>query len=103
MGVFPAGSQLVSEFNALPAVPFRRGPSLLLTAGLLLFGVAVPQGAQAQVQKFILQPGSEVGPSTTIKPKNCVTAADGSITCDTQIENKPGDTPARPHYSPFSN
>jgi hypothetical protein len=51
----------------------------------------------------MLGPGSNVGPSTRVVPKNCVTAKDGSITCDTQIVNPPGDTPAKPVYEPFKN
>ena len=51
----------------------------------------------------MLQPGSNVGPSTKIQPVNCVTAADGSVTCDTKIENSPSDTPARPSYQRFGN
>jgi len=34
---------------------------------------------------------------------DCVTAADGSVTCKTVIENSPSDTPARPEVSPFKN
>ena len=56
----------------------------------------------AQSQRFLLGPGSNVGPETKIEPKNCVTAADGSITCDTKIVNPTGDTPAKPIYSPFN-
>jgi hypothetical protein len=44
-----------------------------------------------------------VGPATKVEPRNCVTAADGSITCDTEIVNPPGDTPAKPQYNPFKN
>ncbi len=51
----------------------------------------------------MLQRGSNVGPATQIKPINCVTAADGSVTCDTKIENPPSDTPAKPSYQPFKN
>ena len=57
----------------------------------------------AQAESFLLGPGSSVGPSTKVKPKNCVTAADGSITCDTQLENSPSDTQARPIYEQFKN
>jgi hypothetical protein len=59
--------------------------------------------ALAQVESFMLQRGSKVGPETQVKPTNCVTAADGSITCDTVIENPPSTTPARPKYQPFQN
>ena len=40
---------------------------------------------------------------TKIEPSNCITAADGSITCDTKVVNPPGDTPAKPQYRPFNN
>ena len=73
--------------------------SVLVGAALLLASGGV---ARAQVQQFILGPGSNVGNKTKVEPKNCVTAADGSITCDTQIVNPPGDTPAKPSYSPFN-
>lgn len=59
--------------------------------------------ARAQVESFLWGPGSNVGPSTTVEPKNCKTAADGSVTCDTQLVNPPGDTPAKPQYNPFKN
>jgi hypothetical protein len=74
--------------------------ALALTAGTTLFA-QVP--AQAQVESFLWGPGSNVGPATTVEPKNCRTAADGSITCDTQLVNPPGDTPAKPQYEPFKN
>ena len=56
----------------------------------------------AQSQRFRLGPGSNIGPETKIEPQNCVTAADGSITCDTKIVNSKGDTPAKPIYAPFN-
>jgi hypothetical protein len=43
-----------------------------------------------------------VGPATKVEPINCVTAADGSITCGTKIVNPEGDTPAKPQYNPFN-
>ena len=76
------------------------GVSLAILAASTLLAVA-PVFAQAE--SFLLGPGSSVGPSTKIKPKNCVTAADGSITCDTQLENSPSDTQARPVYEQFKN
>jgi hypothetical protein len=69
-------------------------------SGILLTG-ALP--ASAQVESFILKSGSQVGPATQVKPKNCVTAKDGTITCDTQLVNPPGNTPAKPHFTPFRN
>jgi len=51
----------------------------------------------------MLKSGSQVGPTTEVKPKNCVTAKDGSITCDTELVNPPGNTPAKPQFNPFSN
>jgi hypothetical protein len=58
--------------------------------------------ALAQVESFLLGPGSTVGPATKVEPTNCVTAPDGSITCGTKIVNPEGDTPAKPQYSPFN-
>jgi hypothetical protein len=78
----------------------RRPPFTLLTC-LSLLGAATP--ALAQVESFLLKPGSNVGPATKVKPTNCVTGADGSITCDTKLENPPSDTPAKPIYQPFKN
>lgn len=76
------------------------GVSLATLAAITLLATA-PVFAQAE--SFLLGPGSSVGPSTKVKPKNCVTAADGSITCDTQLENSPSDTQARPIYEQFKN
>jgi hypothetical protein len=59
--------------------------------------------AKAQMESFLLGPGSKVGPATQVEPTNCVTADDGTITCDTKLVNPPGDTPAKPQYSPFPN
>jgi hypothetical protein len=70
----------------------------LASAGLLGAGPAV-----AQAESFLVGPGSSVGPSTKVKAKNCVTGPDGSITCDTQLENSPSDTQAKPIYDQFKN
>ncbi len=59
--------------------------------------------ALAQSETFILKPGSQVGPTTEVKPKNCVTAQDGSVTCDTELVNPKGNTPAKPQFNPFGN
>ena len=66
-------------------------------------GVALAAPALAQSESFLLGPGSRVGPATEVKPSNCVTAPDGSVTCDTQLENPPSSTPAKPIYQPFRN
>ncbi|MFN9645616.1 MAG: hypothetical protein ACK6BG_10985 [Cyanobacteriota bacterium] len=73
--------------------------------GLLSLGtvLAVVPPATAQVESFMLKSGSQVGPATEVKPKNCVTAKDGTITCDTELVNPPGNTPAKPHFTPFRN
>ena len=70
-------------------------------AAALLLALSLP--AQAQTESFMLKPGSKVGPATKVKATNCVTQKDGSITCDTKLENPAGDTPAKPQYSPFKN
>lgn len=71
-----------------------------VVSGLALLMAATP--ALAQVESFLLGPGSTVGPDTKVEPTNCVTAADGSITCGTKIVNPEGDTPAKPQYNPFN-
>ncbi len=73
--------------------------ALLGAAAVLLF----PAAAMAQSGSYILGPGSDVGKETRIEESNCVTAADGSVTCDTKIVNPPGQTRARPQFEPFSN
>ena len=75
---------------------------LVLLAGLALLGPAAP-AALAQAGSYLWGPGSNIGPATRVVPKNCVTAQDGSITCDTKVVNPPGDTPAKPQYDPFKN
>lgn len=82
------------RFSSLPA-------SLVLLAAALLPLVTLP--CSAQVESFINKPGSSVGPATKVVPTNCVTAPDGSLTCDTKIENSPSDTQAKPQFSPFRN
>jgi len=74
--------------------------ALTLVAGATLLAQAP---AQAQVESFLWGPGSNVGPATKVEPKNCRTAADGSVTCDTQLVNPEGDTQAKPQYNPFKN
>jgi len=69
--------------------------------GLLAGVLVAPEAARAQVQQFMLGPGSSVGPETQVKPKDCVTAPDGTITCNTQLVNPPGTTQAKPLYSPW--
>ena len=75
-------------------------PRLAVAALLLLATAAAP--VQAQVESFLWGPGSNVGPATKVEPTDCVTAADGTITCGTKIVNPEGDTPAKPQYRPFS-
>ena len=71
---------------------------VLLT--LVSSGVAGAPAA-AQVQQFMLGPGSNVGPESKVVPQDCVTAPDGSITCNTKVVNPPGTTEAKPIYSPW--
>ena len=83
--------------------PLRTPRALVLA--LALAGVSlVAQPGLAQSESFLLKPGSKVGPASKVKATNCVTnPKDGSISCDTKIENPPGDTQAKPQYSPFKN
>lgn len=76
-----------------------------LMAACTLMGAApfLADGRLAQSESFIVGPGSSVGPATKVKPKNCVTKPDGSITCDTELENPPSDTQAKPQFELFRN
>lgn len=80
-----------------------RSPLLLLSAASVSVALAAGPAA-AQVQQFMLGPGSSVGRETKVEPKNCVTdPKTGAVTCDTQLVNPPGNTPAKPSYTPFGN
>jgi hypothetical protein len=79
----------------------NRLPFGLLCGALL--GLLSADPARAQVETFINTPGSNVGPATRVVPTNCVTAKDGTLTCDTKLENPPSSTPAKPLFSPFKN
>jgi len=74
-----------------------------LTASAVLSLVLGLQPARAQVETFMLQRGSNIGPETKVIPTNCVAASDGSVSCDTQIINPPSATPAKPQFQPFKN
>jgi hypothetical protein len=78
-------------------------PSLRLLFCTLMMVVVQGLPALAQSETFLLGPGSTVGPATEVKPKNCVTAADGSVTCDTELVNPAGDTRAKPQLELFKN
>ncbi len=70
----------------------------LLGAALLL--PALP--ATAQVERFMLGPGSKVNSRTQVQPQNCVTdPTTKAVTCDTKLVNPPGTTPAKPQFQPF--
>ncbi|MCP9797982.1 MULTISPECIES: hypothetical protein [unclassified Cyanobium] len=85
------------------AVSRRVLPWSMGAAAALVSGLCFSPAAQAQVESFMLKRGGNVGPETQIKPTNCVTGPDGSVTCDTVIENPPSDTPAQPNFQPFKN
>ena len=89
-----------------PAQPRRPRQARAFRALFLAIGMAgvslVAQPGLAQSESFLLKPGSKVGPASKVKATNCKTnPSDGSVTCDTKIENPPGDTLAKPQYSPF--
>jgi hypothetical protein len=85
--------------------PAMRPAFRIQLLGLLAVGslLGLSPTAMAQVESFILKSGSQVGPATEVKPKNCVTAQDGTMTCDTELVNPPGNTPAKPQFNPFRN
>ncbi len=66
------------------------------------FSLVLPQSALAQSEVWLLGPNSRTGQQSTVVPTDCLEGSDGSITCNTKIENPPGDTPAKPYYNPFS-
>lgn len=74
-----------------------------LPAAAVLLLVLGLQPARAQVETFMLERGSNIGPETKVIPTNCVSASDGSVTCDTQIINPPSASPAKPQFQPFKN
>ncbi len=74
-----------------------------LPAAAVLALVLGLQPARAQVETFMLERGSNIGPETKVIPTNCVSASDGSVTCDTQIINPPSASPAKPQFQPFKN
>jgi hypothetical protein len=97
MGIHPTAVMILSP----PSPPPAWRPLGLLLGGLLSLLAADPVGAQ--VETFMNKPGSSVGPATRVVPTNCVKAPDGSLTCDTELQNPPSNTPAKPQFSPFKN
>jgi hypothetical protein len=78
-------------------------PTQLLSASfLLMMSVFGASPALAQTEGWLRGPGSTTGKGSKIEATNCVTAEDGSITCDTKVVNPASDTPARPYYTPFN-
>ena len=75
----------------------------LRAAAALITGLCLAAPAEAQVESFMLKRGGSVGPETKVKPTNCVTGPDGSVTCNIELENPKSDTPAQPKYQPFKN
>ena len=75
----------------------------LFSSLVLILGLPVLTAGDglAQTEGWLLGPSSAVGKQSEIVPTNCITATDGSITCDTKVVNPAGDTPARPYYNPF--
>ncbi|MFM9104574.1 MAG: hypothetical protein ACKOPS_25990 [Cyanobium sp.] len=84
-------------------MPERSLRSLLALQVLVPACLCMVSPALAQTESFLLGPGSKVGPATEVKPKNCVTAPDGTVTCDTELVNPPGDTRAQPQFDLFRN
>jgi len=65
--------------------------------------LAAPPMLKAQSEGWLLGPNSRTGKNSKVVPTDCIEAADGSITCNTKIENPSGETPARPSFNPFNN
>jgi len=52
---------------------------------MMMAAPVMTQDGQVYFRRKSNQP--MIGPNTELKPTNCVTAADGSISCDVQIVN----------------
>lgn len=90
---------------ASPSRPSAPAPARRLASAavvITLAGFGLPP-ALAQRQLWMRGPGSEVTPGTEVVPTNCVTAPDGTVTCDTELRNPPGSDPARPSLELFGN
>ena len=92
------GRQQLGSFSG----PAGSGALWLPAAAVLSLALGLLP-ARAQVETFMLQRGSNIGPETKVIPTNCVAASDGSVSCDTQIINPPSATPAKPQFQPFKN
>ena len=68
---------------------------------LLMLSVFSGSAACAQTEGWLRGPGSATGKDSKIEA-DCVTAEDGSVTCDTKVVNPANDTEARPYYNPFN-
>lgn len=103
--IHPAGWAWVRQHERVDLFLQMIPPALIRSPWVLGLGALLVMAppALAQVESFILKSGSQVGPTTEVKPKNCVTAKDGSITCDTELVNPPGNTQAKPQFNPFRN
>ena len=64
---------------------------------LLSFTTALAPVARAQSEGWMLGPGSKTGKDSKVVPTNCVTMADGAVSCDTKLETPASNTPARPY------
>ena len=77
-------------------------PSQLLSASLLVtMSLGGASSAFAQTEGWLRGPGSANGKDSKIEA-DCVTAEDGSVTCDTKVVNPASSTKARPYYNPFN-
>ena len=68
---------------------------------LLMMSVFGASPVLAQTEGWLRGPGSATGKESKIEA-DCVTAEDGSITCDTKVVNPASSTKARPYYNPFN-
>ena len=74
------------------------------TGVVLALSASLSTAAFAQSEGWLLGPGSRNDSSREVVPTNCETAAEGSITCDTELKsaNDRDRSPARPYYNPFN-
>lgn len=63
--------------------------------------VCTPQAFAQQREVWLYgRDSNKTGKNSKVVPTDCITSADGSITCNTKIETPPGDTQAQPFFEP---
>lgn len=92
--------------STMPPSRFPAPLRMAVPLGLVLCSITGGVRVEAQEERYLYnlkQPRGAVGPATKLKVDCEPGAAEGSVTCDTQIENPATDTPAKLQYQQFQN